>query len=97
MTNLFNKQLQDLNPSERPIHCSDKKRLQFYVKDDNMWKKDEDGKKMDETITTIKLKPEAKYSISKVYLATPLEVCLPTIEIRKPNAKSIAAIAIFCL
>ena len=49
------------------------------------------------TITTIKLKPEAKYSISKVYLATPLEVCLPTIEIRKPNAKSIAAIAIFCL
>ena len=60
VTNIFTKQLKDMDPTERPIHCSDKKRLQFYVKDDNMWKKDEDGKKMDETITTIKLKQTTK-------------------------------------
>ena len=35
VTNIFTKQLQDLKPTERPIHCSDKKRLQFYVKDND--------------------------------------------------------------
>ena len=60
VTNIFTKQLKDMDPTERPIHCSDKKRLQFYVKDNNKWKKDEDGKKMDETITTIKLKQTTK-------------------------------------
>ena len=34
VTNIITKQLQDLKPTQRPIHCSDKKRLQFYVKDD---------------------------------------------------------------
>ena len=37
VTNIFTKQLKDLKPTERPIHCSDKKRLQFYVKDDDKW------------------------------------------------------------
>ena len=60
VTNIFTKQLKDMDPTERPIHCSDKKRLQFYVKDDNKWHKDEDGKKMDQTITTIKLKQTTK-------------------------------------
>ncbi len=60
VTSIFTKQLKDMDPTERPIHCSDKKRLQFYVKDDNKWHKDEDGKKMDETITTIKLKQTTK-------------------------------------
>ena len=41
VTNIITKQLQDLKPTERPIHCSDKKRLQFYVKDDDKWEKDE--------------------------------------------------------
>tara|TARA_Y100000591_G_scaffold313039_1_gene318118 strand:+ start:10237 stop:11067 length:831 start_codon:yes stop_codon:yes gene_type:complete len=60
VTNIFTKKLKDMDPTERPIHCSDKKRLQFYVKDDNKWHKDEDGKKMDQTITTIKLKQTTK-------------------------------------
>ena len=29
VTNIIKKQLQDMKPTERPIHCSDKKRLQF--------------------------------------------------------------------
>ena len=37
--------------NKRPIHCSDKKRLKFYVKDGE-WKKD-DGDKIDDAISQI--------------------------------------------
>ena len=56
VTNIFTKQLQDLDPTERPIHCSDKKRLQFYVKEDAVWQKDTNNEKIDRTITNIKIK-----------------------------------------
>ena len=56
VTNIFTKQLQDLDPTERPIHCSDKKRLQFYVKEDDVWTKDTNNEKIDRTITNIKIK-----------------------------------------
>jgi hypothetical protein len=56
VTNIFAKQLKDLKPTERPIHCSDKKRLQFYVKEDNKWSKDSNNEKIDETIYNIKMK-----------------------------------------
>ena len=42
ISNIFLKHLGYLKPTERPIHCSDRKRLQFYVKDENKWKKDND-------------------------------------------------------
>jgi len=50
--NIFTKQLEDLNPKERPIHCSDKKRMQFYVKEDDKWKKDEGGE-VDKVLTSV--------------------------------------------
>jgi len=53
ITNIFVKNLQDLNPTDRPIHCSDKKKLQFYVKDDNQWEKDSSHAKVDQTIESI--------------------------------------------
>ena len=56
VTNIITKQLQDLKPTERPIHCSDKKRLQFYVKDDDKWEKDENNKKLDDALLDVKLK-----------------------------------------
>tara|TARA_B100000683_G_scaffold103102_1_gene101783 strand:- start:2199 stop:3221 length:1023 start_codon:yes stop_codon:yes gene_type:complete len=56
VTNIIKKQLEDLKPTERPIHCSDKKRLKFYVKENDKWEKDEDNKKLDETIRNVKLK-----------------------------------------
>ena len=56
VSNLLTKQLNGLNPTERPIHCSDKKRLQFYVKDKDTWEKDEDHIKLDKTIHNIKIK-----------------------------------------
>ena len=54
--NIFTKKLQVMNPTERPIHCSDSKRLQFYVKDDDTWQKDDQHKKIDDTIHKIKIK-----------------------------------------
>jgi len=44
ISNIFLKNLGYLKPTERPIHCSDKKRLQFYVKDENKWEKDNNEK-----------------------------------------------------
>lgn len=56
ISNIFVKQLRDLKPNERPIHCSDKKRLQFYVKDNNSWERDAQHKKIDSTIQDITIK-----------------------------------------
>ena len=56
ISNLFVKHLQDLDPTERPIHCSDKKRLQFYVKEENKWEKDKNHQKIDKTIEDITVK-----------------------------------------
>lgn len=53
ISNIFVKQLQDMKPTERPIHCSDRKRLQFYIKDENKWEKDSSHKKIDKTIEDV--------------------------------------------
>ena len=36
--------LNDLSEVERPIHCVDKKRGKFYIKDDDKWEKDKNDK-----------------------------------------------------
>ena len=56
ISNIFMKQLKDLKPTERPIHCSDTKRLQFYIKDENKWEKDKSHEKIDESIQDITIK-----------------------------------------
>ena len=56
ISNIFVKQLQDMKPTERPIHCSDRKRLQFYVKDENKWGKDKVHIKIDKSIDDITIK-----------------------------------------
>jgi len=56
ITNILTKQLGDLNPTERPIHCSDAKRLQFYVKDDDKWEKEAANEKIDASIMAIQVK-----------------------------------------
>ena len=56
ISNIFVKHLKDLDPKERPIHCSDKKRLQFYVKEENKWEKDKANAKIDKTIEDITIK-----------------------------------------
>lgn len=54
ITNIFIKGLNEMDTTKRPIHCSDKKRLKFYVKDGE-WQKD-DGDKIDNAINHISRK-----------------------------------------
>ena len=56
ISNIFVKQLQEMEPTQRPIHCSDKKRLQFYVKDADKWEKDKSHEKINKTIDAITYK-----------------------------------------
>ena len=51
--NTFIKSLFDLEQDKRPIHCTDKKRRQFYIKDQDQWSKDNQQSK-------------TKFSIDKV-------------------------------
>ena len=46
MEQTFVKQLKDMEKTKRPIHCSDKKRKTFYIKDNDIWEKDVDNKKL---------------------------------------------------
>ena len=56
ISNIFIKNLNDMDVTERPIHCSDQKRLQFYVKNDNEWTKDNNNEKIDSSIEKISKK-----------------------------------------
>jgi uncharacterized protein YneR len=56
ISNIFAKQLQDMKPTERPIHCSDKKRMQFYIKEEDKWEKDTKHSKIDQSIAEVMLK-----------------------------------------
>lgn len=56
ISNIFVKHLNDLDPKDRPIHCSDKKRLQFYIKEDNNWGKDSNNVKIDKSIDDVSKK-----------------------------------------
>ncbi len=51
--NIFIKNLIEMEPTDRPIHCSDQKRLSFYVKDENQWEKDKEHSKLDKSIEKI--------------------------------------------
>ena len=44
ISNIINKNLNGLDQTMRPIHCSDVKREVFYVKNDNQWIKENDAK-----------------------------------------------------
>ena len=56
ISNMFVKELENLDPKERPIHCSDKKRLQFYVKTPNKWEKDDDNENINKAIGNVQKK-----------------------------------------
>lgn len=58
ISNILIKNLNDLPSIRRPIHCSDTKRLQFYVKDEEGWNKDTNYKveKVIDSVTTKQIK-----------------------------------------
>ena len=53
ITNVFLDGLKELGIYKRPIHCSDLKREILYVKDNDIWNKDEDKSKVKESISLI--------------------------------------------
>ena len=54
ISNIFLKNLHNLKPTERPIHCSDRKRMRFYIKDEDEWKKPTDSNaRLDRTISQV--------------------------------------------
>jgi hypothetical protein len=44
MSNIIIKNLQNMDVTERPVHCTDQKREVIYVKDEGKWDKEEDAK-----------------------------------------------------
>ena len=44
ISKVFIKNLNEINYTDRPIHCSDSKREILYIKEDNKWTKDDDQK-----------------------------------------------------
>jgi len=53
ISNIIVKNLKALDVTERPIHCTDKKREVLYVKDENKWEKDEEKTKMKKAIKRV--------------------------------------------
>jgi len=54
ISNIIIKNLQALDIEKRPVHCADQKREVIYVKDENIWEKeDETNKKLRKAIRTI--------------------------------------------
>jgi hypothetical protein len=53
ITNIFLKGLKELDIYKRPIHCSDLKREILYVKDKDVWEKDNEKKKIKTAIRHI--------------------------------------------
>ena len=53
IANILIKNLGEIDPTARPTHCTDRKRLQFYVKDEDKWEKDENNGKIDKSIEAV--------------------------------------------
>ena len=56
ISNIIVKNLKDLDVTKRPVHCTDKKRETVYIKDNNIWEKDEDKSKMHKLIKKVAFK-----------------------------------------
>ena len=53
ISNIIVKNLKELDITQRPVHCTDKKRDTLYIKDENKWEKDEEKKKMHKVIKKV--------------------------------------------
>jgi len=53
ISNIIVKNLKDLDVTQRPVHCTDKKRETMYVKDEDKWEKDEENSKIKKVIKKV--------------------------------------------
>lgn len=58
ISDIIVKNLKNLDETERPVHCADKKREICYIKDEGKWEKDEDKKKMKQIVKKVAYKNE---------------------------------------
>jgi hypothetical protein len=53
ISNIIVKNLKQLDVTQRPLHCTDKKRETIYIKDDDKWEKDEEKDKMHKIVRKV--------------------------------------------
>ena len=53
ISNIIVKNLNELDVSQRPVHCTDKKRETMYIKDQDKWEKDENNSKIKKAIKRV--------------------------------------------
>ena len=53
ISSIIVKNLKGLDVTQRPVHCTDKKRETMYIKDENKWEKDEAQKKMHKMVRKV--------------------------------------------
>lgn len=51
--NILLKRLVDMSPTQRPIHCSNRERLLFHVKEHNIWEEDKKHERIEKSIDAI--------------------------------------------
>jgi hypothetical protein len=53
ISNIIVRNLKELDITQRPVHCMDKKRETIYIKDKDKWEKDEDKMKMHKLVKKV--------------------------------------------
>ena len=53
ISSIIVKNLKQLDVTKRPVHCTDKKRETVYIKDNNIWEKDENKLQMHKLIKKV--------------------------------------------
>ena len=53
ISSIIVRNLKELDITQRPVHCTDKKRETIYIKDENKWEKDEENKKMHKLVRNV--------------------------------------------
>jgi len=53
ISNIIVKNLKGLDVTQRPVHCTDKKREIMYIKDEDKWEKDDEQKKMHKMVRKV--------------------------------------------
>jgi hypothetical protein len=56
ISNIITTNLKALDVTQRPVHCTDKKRETMYIKDEDKWEKDDDKKKLHKVVRKVACK-----------------------------------------
>jgi hypothetical protein len=56
ISNIIVKNLKELDITQRPVHCTDKKRETMYIKDDDKWEKDDEKLKLHKVVRKVTCK-----------------------------------------